>query len=86
MSDITVLKEYVSSLSDDDLKYLDGRLNQRLSGDIAEVLNFLEKTSKVDTIMSKSKSADDLYDLVDAIQKIVLGEIQNRPRLFEPAR
>ena len=29
-----LLKEYISNLSDDDIKFLESRLNQRLSGDI----------------------------------------------------
>ena len=82
----SVLREYVAELSDDDLKFLEGRLNQRLSGDIAEVLNFLEKNSKVDFVLSKGKSADDLYDAVDLIQEIVGVEVQNRPRLVEATR
>ncbi len=73
-----LLKEYISNLSDDDIKFLESRLNQRLSGDIPEVLNFLEKNSKVDFILSKTKTANELYDLVDAVAELVKQEIVTR--------
>jgi len=86
MSEKNILREYISNLPDEDIKFLEGRLNQRLSGDIAEVLNFMERTSKVDSILSKTRTADDLYDIVDSVHSMIEEEYQNRPRLVEYSR
>jgi len=78
MSVHNVLVEYVLGLSGDELEFLDSRLSRRYSGDLAEVLNFLEKNQKVDYELSKAKTADELYDTVDSMHLYIRKEVDRR--------
>ena len=41
----SLLREYASNLSDDNLNYLNSRLTQRLQGDIVDALDVFHKTN-----------------------------------------
>lgn len=73
-----VLREYVSKLSTENLKFLYERLNNRLGGDIAEVLEFLSKNSEVDKWFSSARSAIELFSMVDNTQEFVDKEYGRR--------
>ena len=76
----TVLREYVNRATDDTLKYLAGRLTQRLAGDLPDALNVLSESHDMDRLMHSAKSADELYDLADAVQATVERELNKRYR------
>jgi len=76
----TILKEYVGKLSDENLKFLDSRLNQRLSGDLAEALSFLAQTHDMDRWLSTAKGATEFYDMVDTVARNVEREYKKRHR------
>jgi hypothetical protein len=72
------LKEYCQRLSDENLKFLVGRLNQRLGGDLAEVLDFLSNVREIDRWLSSAYASFDLYDMIDAIHSSVAKEHDRR--------
>lgn len=74
----TTLSEYVSSISDDDLKFLNSRLTERLPGDLAEVLEVISKDRKVDAVFSAANSAYGVYDYCDDLKEAVLKECKKR--------
>ncbi len=76
----TILREYVNRATDDTLKYLAGRLTQRLGGDLPDAFNVLSESHDMDRLMHSAKSADDLYDLADFVQESVERELTKRYR------
>jgi|SRR5262252_5168084 len=83
----TLLREYTSKLSDDNLRFLDSRLGQRLSGDLPEALSFLAQTNDMDRWLSSAKGAIEFYDMVDTLAKYVEREYKKRnPRDEEDRR
>ena len=83
----TILKEYVGKLSDDNLRFLESRLGQRLSGDLPEALSFLAQTNDMDRWLSSAKGAIEFYDMVDTLAKYVEREYKKRnPRDEEDRR
>lgn len=72
------LKEYCHRLSDENVSFLSQRLSQRLSGDIAEVLDFLSNTRELDKWLSSASSCEELYDMLDSFQLIVDKEDNSR--------
>ncbi len=73
-----MLKEYSVRLSDDNLKFVNGRLSQRLSGDLPEVLDFMSNTTEMDRWLSSAKSSWDVYEMLDISQKCVEKEFVRR--------
>lgn len=74
----TMLKEYVQNLSDDNLKWVTGRLNQRLTGDLPEALDFFSNANDMDRWLASAKSCNDLYDMLDLAQRHVDKEYTKR--------
>lgn len=72
------LKEYCQRLSDDNLKFMTGRLNQRLGGDTAEVLDFLSNVREIDRWLASANASDDLFDMIDLIHSSVVKEYDRR--------
>ena len=74
----TTLREYSSRISDDDLKYLHTRLSQRLSGDVAEALQLLGRTSDVDRVFRDAGSGEGIYGAIDELQACLQREFEKR--------
>lgn len=72
------LKEYCQRLSDENLKYLAGRFNQKLFGDMAEILQFLSGVREIDKWLTSAETSDEMYAMVDMIQASVLKEADRR--------
>jgi hypothetical protein len=74
----TVLKEFVRSISDEDLRFSCSRLGQRLSGDLPDVIEFFQLFPDIDRILLNSKDSFGLYDLLDELQEYLEREIKRR--------
>lgn len=74
----SVVVEYISSLSDDLLKFHAMRLSEKFSGDLAESLNEMSKDRRLDELLASSVSAEDLFVLVDQIKDLVLKECKKK--------
>ena len=77
------IKEYVRKLTDDDLRFLNVRLSQRIGSDVAEAIELLEHNAEVDHWLCLSKNANDFYDMIDAVDAVVQSEAKRRFTLHE---
>jgi hypothetical protein len=74
----TGLREYAQRLSDDNLKFVSGRLTQRLSGDLPEVLDFFAENPDIDRWLQTARTGWELYDMLDVAHKTVDKEYTKR--------
>ena len=72
------LKEFCHKLSDDHVRFLQGRLNQRLSGDMAEAVDFLSKIREIDKWLGSATDSNEFYDMVDMVYYAVNKEHEKR--------
>ena len=72
------LKEYCQRLSEENLKFLYGRLNQRLAGDVAEVLDFLCNVREIDRWLAAAVTSDELFDMIDLVAVSIVKEYDRR--------
>jgi len=72
------LKEFCLKLSDDNLRFLHGRLSQRLGGDLAEAVDFLGGIREIDKWFATASTCNDFYDMVDHIFFAVNKEHEKR--------
>lgn len=72
------LKEYCQRLSEEDFRYLHQRATQKLSGDTADILNFLSKTKELDKWLSAAHSCDELYNMLDLFCSVIEKEEESR--------
>ena len=73
-----IIRNYIHNLNETDLRYLDTRLKQRFIDDLAECLNLLSTNKDMDRLLSSARTAYDLYDFLDIIEKQVDKEIKKR--------
>ena len=72
------LKEYCQRLSDDNLKFLAGRLNQKLGGDVAEVLDYLSNVREIDRWLASAETYDEIFEMIDFIHSAATKEYDRR--------
>lgn len=72
------LKEYCAKLSDDNVRFLQSRLNQRLPGDLPEAVNFLAGVREIDKWLASATSNDGFFDMIDMVDFAVQKEHEKR--------
>jgi len=72
------IKDYVRGLNDEEWRFIQARLTQRLSGDLGEAIVLMEKTPEVDRFLGGALSATDYYNRLDHIEAIVQGDSKRR--------
>lgn len=77
------VKEYVRKVSDDDLRFLHMRLTQRIGGDVAEAIEFLQRYQELDHWLCLAKTANDFFDMVDVLDAGMQSEMKRRFSLHE---
>jgi hypothetical protein len=77
------IKEYVSNLNEEDIKFLYSRLSERFLGDTSEAINFLDKNNDFSKWFYSAKSSNDLYDMIDKVFKFVEKEHNKRYQLIK---
>lgn len=77
------LKEYCQKLSDEHVRFLYGRLSQRLGGDLAEAVTFLSQFRDIDRWLNGAEDSDEFYDAVDQIHLAVEKEHERRLKYSE---
>lgn len=75
-----VLREYSRSLTDEDIRYICGRLVERKSGDVGEAVESIQENADMDRLYAASKDADALYDLIDETYEYLDREFTRRIR------
>lgn len=78
----SVIREFLSNNSDDEIRYLGMRLKERLQDDLAEVFNFISKSNArniaMDEMFRATTTADELYECCDAFEKLLTKEAEKR--------
>lgn len=70
--------EYVSSLSDDDLRYMTTRLTEKLQGDLPEALNIISKSQNMDDLFLSATTPNELFNLCDQTRDVMQKECRKR--------
>jgi len=73
-----VLKEYFQRLSDENLKYVLARFNQRYGGDLGEVLDFLSTSKDIDKYLQSATTHEAFYDIIDDLTNLANQEHERR--------
>lgn len=73
-----VIRDYVSKLSIEELKFLNDRFSDRIGPDLAECAEFVSKASDIDIWLKSALSGDQLYDMLDVIHAQVQRELSHR--------
>lgn len=66
---MSVIKEYVSSLKDDEARNLQMRLDQCFSRDLEEVLLFIQKHEAMDGVLKSANSYKEFNEMLEALHK-----------------
>lgn len=78
----TIIKEYVSSLNEEDLRFLFSRLSERMSGDLGEAINHMDKCNDIAKWFHTAKNSDEFYSMIDKISKVIEKEHNKRFELI----
>lgn len=62
-----VIIEYVSKLTEDETKFLQSRLEQNFSGDVADALEFIQKNETMDLWLKTAADTDEFYWMLDMV-------------------
>lgn len=74
----SVVTEYISTLSEDNLKFHALRFSEKYSGDLAESLDEFSKDKKMDSLLLSAESANAFFTLIDEIRDALLKECKYR--------
>lgn len=73
-----VLKEYFQRLSDENLKFIIARFNQRYGGDLGEVLDFLSTSKDIDRYLQSANTHEAFYDMIEELASFANQEHERR--------
>jgi len=74
-----LLKDYVSRLTTEELRFICFRLDQRIGSDLSDALNIISKNVDVDKWLQTARNGEEFYDMVDTIFEYADREIGKRP-------
>lgn len=74
----TVLRDYVSKLPFDSLKYLFDRFDERVGPDLHEAIDFVSKNSDIDKFLASAKNYEEFWGVVDQVAAHVEKEFIRR--------
>lgn len=73
-----IIREYVSKLPFDTLKFLTERFRDRVGSDLADAIEIISKSSDMDKILATAKNADEFFNSLDFIASFVEKEFTRR--------
>lgn len=73
-----VLKDFVSKLPYDGLKYLAERFHERMGPDLSEAVDYCLKHQELDKLLGAAKNGDEFWAVVDSIASAVNKECNRR--------
>ena len=72
------IRECLKKVSEEDIKFLSGRLSQRLGGDLGEALTLVQdRYPELNKILSSAMKSVELYDLIDTLDRQI-QEVPNK--------
>jgi uncharacterized membrane protein YcaP (DUF421 family) len=77
-SEVSLIKEYCSRVTDEDLQNLSQLLPQQIAGDRSLACATLQKDKEVDKWLAQASSAEEWFNKVDSIGEIASAEIEVR--------
>lgn len=79
-SEISLLKEYCSRLSEENLQIISSLLPQTIAFDRSSACAILQEDKEIDRWLSQATSADDWFSRVDSIGDAAATEVENRAK------
>ena len=73
-----IVRAFARKLSDGDLEFVRTRLIERLSGDWANCLDFLQKNIEMDRLILSAIDVGEFYKIMDMIEEAVVAEVGRR--------
>ena len=73
-----VVREYVSKLPFDALKFLAERLRERIGSDLADAIDIISKSPELDRMLVACKDADEFFNTLDFIASFIDKEYAKR--------
>jgi hypothetical protein len=73
-----VVREFVRGLSDEELRFLQTRLSQRLNGDLGEAATMMQGFPSLDKWLVEAASHHEFFARMDHIEAMVQGEVKKR--------
>lgn len=74
----SVIKEYVTKLPFDSLKYLFDRFDERIGSDLGEAIEFVSKNPDIDKFLATAKNYEEFWNAVDMVSSFVEKEFARR--------
>ena len=74
----TILVEFINKVSDDELKFIGVRLVERLTGDLATILEHFQSCPDVDMVLAAAGSAEEVFSILGVIQDLAAREAKRR--------
>jgi hypothetical protein len=74
----TSVRDYVSKLSFDNLKYLAERFNNRIGSDLSECADFISKSSDMDRLLGAAKNSEEFFAVLDSVAVAIEREFSRR--------
>ena len=74
----SIMKEYVSKLPFDNLKYLYDRFDERIGPDLSEAIEFISKNPDIDRLLAAAKDYEEFWAVVDTVSGFVGKEFLRR--------
>ena len=78
MKKVDFLKEYVTRLPDDAVKYIGVRLDEKIGSDLAEALDELANAPDINGWLMSAENFDTFYDMVDLLNEYFQKEMKKR--------
>jgi hypothetical protein len=79
-SEVSLIKEYCSRLSDEHLQMIFDLLPQSIAGDRSTACLVLQEDKEIDKWLSQATSAEDWFSRVDGIGEVAAAEIEIRSK------
>lgn len=77
-SEISLIKEYCSRLSDEDLQMITMLLPQSIAGDTSLACDLLQKDVQIDRWLTQATSSEDWFSRIDGIAELATIELDSR--------
>lgn len=72
------MREIFKRYNDEDLKFMQGRVNYNFGGDRAELINFLSLNKDIDKWLDSAVDSDELFDMIDLVSGVIKKEASRR--------
>ena len=79
-SEVNLVKQYCSRVSDEDLAILAEILPQTIAFDRSSACEILQKDKEVDRWLAQAAGPDELFSKIDGVGELAAAEIENRSK------